>query len=295
MDGVKFDFSGFTRKYTVDEVAQVSEEEKLTWAFAGLSKSIENIPIIIADSSNPSSLEEMVKQGRVVPNCVSPNQFYGEPVVKACIEAGTHHLDISGEPQYLEKMQLLYNAKVKEHSVFVIAATGFDSILTETGILYTQKQFKDREMASIESFMIRNSRPEGVTIITGTFESTVRGFAHMKVLRPLRQALFPDPLPKYETVLELLATGRIKKPIEFSPFFCVDSLLQVVGLVTFLVMSLLLKYPLVFSLRLFKKGGQTQKQMKVCSFRMICVGCDKAECERSGMKPTAPAEYLMED
>ena len=26
-------------------------------------------------------------------------RFYGEQVVKACIENGAHHLDISGEPQ----------------------------------------------------------------------------------------------------------------------------------------------------------------------------------------------------
>ncbi|CAG5121242.1 unnamed protein product [Candidula unifasciata] len=351
MEGEKFDFivfgaSGFTGQYTVDEVARVAEEEKLTWAVAGRSmqklqtvlneasartgKNLENIPIIIADSSNPSSLEEMAKQGRVVLNCVGPYRFYGEPVVKACIEAGTHHLDISGEPQYLEKMQLLYNAKAKENNVLVIGATGFDSIPAETGILYTQKQFKDGEMTNIESFVTTNSGPEGFTVNTGTFESAVHGFAHMKELKPLRKSLFPDPLPKYEyrlpkrktifyskevnkwcvpfpgsdksvvhrTVRDLLATGRIKKPIEFSPYFCVDSLLQVVGLVIFLAIfglfasfslgrSLLLKYPHVFSLGLFKKGGPTKKQIEGCSFSMTFVGYgyDKPESERSGTKP----------
>ena len=37
------------------------------------------------------------------------NPTYGESVVEACVEAGAHHLDISGEPQYLEKMQLKYH------------------------------------------------------------------------------------------------------------------------------------------------------------------------------------------
>lgn len=39
---------------------------------------------------------------------------------------------------------------------------------------------------------------QGYTVNTGTFESAVHGFAHMKELKPLRQALFPDPMPKYE-------------------------------------------------------------------------------------------------
>ena len=51
----------------------------------------------------------MARQARVVLNCVGPYRFYGESVVEACVEAGCHHLDISGEPQYLEKMQLKYH------------------------------------------------------------------------------------------------------------------------------------------------------------------------------------------
>lgn len=33
-------------------------------------------------------------------------RFFGEPVVKACVENGAHHVDISGEPQvYFPTMQ----------------------------------------------------------------------------------------------------------------------------------------------------------------------------------------------
>ena len=51
----------------------------------------------------------MAGQAKLVLNCVGPYRFYGESVVEACVEAGAHHLDISGEPQYLEKMQLKYH------------------------------------------------------------------------------------------------------------------------------------------------------------------------------------------
>ena len=39
-------------------------------------------------------------------------RFFGEMVVEACVENGAHHIDLSGEPGYLEKMQLNYHAKV---------------------------------------------------------------------------------------------------------------------------------------------------------------------------------------
>ena len=43
---------------------------------------------------------------------IDNSRFYGEAVVEACVESGTHHVDISGEPAFLEKMQLKYHQKV---------------------------------------------------------------------------------------------------------------------------------------------------------------------------------------
>ena len=97
-----------------------------------------DIEIIVADVSIEESLTIMCQQGLVVLNCVGPvsmssrfcpglkqrgyltalkyyglccveqfsvcslsfqYRFYGEPVVKACIENGAHYIDICGEPQ----------------------------------------------------------------------------------------------------------------------------------------------------------------------------------------------------
>jgi short subunit dehydrogenase-like uncharacterized protein len=57
------------------------------------------IRVIVADVEDESSLREMASQARVVVNYVGPYRFHGETVVRACIASGTHHLDVSGEPQ----------------------------------------------------------------------------------------------------------------------------------------------------------------------------------------------------
>ncbi|KAG7254444.1 hypothetical protein CRUP_021034 [Coryphaenoides rupestris] len=70
---VIFGASGFTGQYVVEEVARTACEGPggtLRWAVAGRSQ---------------SKLEKY--------------RFFGEPVVKACVENGAHCLDISGEPQ----------------------------------------------------------------------------------------------------------------------------------------------------------------------------------------------------
>lgn len=83
-----------------------------------LGKSVKNVGIVIANVEDSDSLIAMAQKGKVILNCVGPyryepvynNQniffsilfhvrFYGEAVVKACVENGASHIDISGEPQ----------------------------------------------------------------------------------------------------------------------------------------------------------------------------------------------------
>lgn len=57
------------------------------------------VKVVEADVKDASSLQQMASQARVLVNCVGPYRFYGEAVVSACIASGTHHVDVSGEPQ----------------------------------------------------------------------------------------------------------------------------------------------------------------------------------------------------
>ncbi|XP_005095024.1 saccharopine dehydrogenase-like oxidoreductase [Aplysia californica] len=287
-DMIVFGASGFTGQYVVDEVARVAEEEGLKWAVSGrnmdkLQKvlgdasqrtgmNLEEVPVVIADTGSPTSLLEMAEQTKLVLNCVGPYRFYGEQVVKACVEGGAHHLDISGEPQYLEKMQLMYNGKAKENGVFVIGAVGFDSIPAEMGMLYTQKQFTGGQLSNVESFLTTETGNDGAAINTGTLESAIHGFAHAKELKPLRRSLFPDPMPKYDfrlpkrstlffskevnkwclpfpgsdksvvtrTIRNLLSTDRLEKPIEFCPYVACKSLGAALGVMVFAVIFALM-------------------------------------------------------
>ncbi len=59
---------------------------------------LSEIPIEIADVTEPSSLESLAAKSKIILNCVGPYRHYGEPVVKACVENGSSHVDVSGEP-----------------------------------------------------------------------------------------------------------------------------------------------------------------------------------------------------
>lgn len=142
LDVVIFGASGYTGKYTIYESVNVLKG--LKWGVAGRNKEklesvlgemgkkadrdLSKIPIIIADVGDEKSLVKMAEQAKVVVNCCGPYRHFGEQVVKACIEAGAHHVDVSGEPQYMETMQLKYNEQAREKGVYIVSACGFDSI-----------------------------------------------------------------------------------------------------------------------------------------------------------------------
>ncbi|XP_014219458.1 saccharopine dehydrogenase-like oxidoreductase isoform X2 [Copidosoma floridanum] len=216
LDIVIFGATGFTGQYTVKEAARLAKSKSFTWGIAGRRKEAlesvlkefapeeENIKVITADLKDEESLKEMAKQARVIVNCAGPYRFYGEPVIKACIAAKTHHVDVSGEPQYMEKMQLEYNEAAKEAGVYIVSACGFDSIPSDLGVVFMQDKFGG-EVNSIETYLnVWNTKNVcgSSSLNYGTWESAVYGVAHANELRALRTKLFPEKLPKLEPVLK---------------------------------------------------------------------------------------------
>lgn len=218
LDVIIFGASGFTGKYTVFEAISVLKD--LRWGIAGRSRQklenvlqtmgekasqdLSHIPIILADIDDEKSLAAMARQCQVLVNCCGPYRFYGEPVVKACIEAKTHHVDVSGEPQYMETMQLKYNTLAEENQVYVISACGFDSIPADMGVVFVEKNF-DGVVNSVETYLESYTKGSasrgGAAIHYGTWESAIYGLAHADELRGIRSQLFNGRLPIFQPML----------------------------------------------------------------------------------------------
>ncbi|NXK83235.1 SCPDL oxidoreductase, partial [Amazona guildingii] len=214
---VVFGASGFTGQFVVEEEvarAAASGERRgaLRWAVAGrsrqklqavLERAAEKlgkaavgpeVGVLLCDVDDAASLAAMARQTRLVLNCVGPYRFFGEPVVEACVENGASHIDISGEPQFLEGMYLKYNEKAAEKGVYVIGSCGFDSIPADMGVLYTRDKLKGT-LTAVESFLKVKSGPEGACIHDGTWKSAVYGLADQDNLKKLRKKMGCAPVP----------------------------------------------------------------------------------------------------
>ncbi|EAT45886.1 AAEL002882-PA [Aedes aegypti] len=216
LDVIIFGATGFTGSHTVYESIKLLED--LKWGVAGrnvkkLAQILQEVgqkagvdlsqtPMVIADVEDPDSLKKMAEQCRIVVNCCGPYRLYGEPVVKACIEAGTHHVDISGEAHYMERMQLLYHAPAQQKGVYVVSACGFDSIPGDMGIVFLENKFQGT-VNSVETFLEKSLQSGGGALVHyGTWESAIHALSDIKGLLALRKQLFKSRLPSFQPVLK---------------------------------------------------------------------------------------------
>lgn len=104
-DIVIYGATGFTGQLVAQYMHSVPEVAG-KWAVAGRSRDKvaarmaelgvpRSIPVLVADSSDHDSLVKLVKSTRLVISLVGPYSLYGEPLVAAAAENGTHYVDLT--------------------------------------------------------------------------------------------------------------------------------------------------------------------------------------------------------
>ncbi|MFZ3144400.1 saccharopine dehydrogenase family protein [Psychrobacter glacincola] len=121
----------------------------VTWAIAGRdeeklnelqSKLASKVDIIIANSDDAASLDTMTEQTQVIISTVGPYLKYGEPLIKSCVDNGTDYVDLTGEAIFIKDMMDKYQEAAKQSGARIVNSCGFDSIPSDLGVYFTQKQ-----------------------------------------------------------------------------------------------------------------------------------------------------------
>ena len=158
-DLVIFGVTGFTGRLVAEYIShKYGSGNSLKWAIAGrnseeLSKICKDhslkslgqaVSIITADSLDKVSLSRMVKKTKVICSTVGPYAKYGTKLVVSCIENKTDYCDISGEVQWIRKLIHSYNEKAINNKVRIVNSCGFDSIPSDFGVWYVQRNMMQR-------------------------------------------------------------------------------------------------------------------------------------------------------
>ncbi|NGN92811.1 NmrA family NAD(P)-binding protein [Nocardioides sp. KC13] len=181
LDIVLFGATGFTGGLVAEYLAE-NAPDGLRWALAGRSMSrletvrdglgSADVELIQADVNDSASLATLAARARVVITTVGPYLEFGEPLVKACAEAGTDYVDLTGEPEFVDRMFVMYDATARANGARIVHACGFDSIPHDLGAYYTV-----RELAAggeiTEPLTMRGVVRTNATFSGGTFHSAL--------------------------------------------------------------------------------------------------------------------------
>jgi saccharopine dehydrogenase (NAD+, L-glutamate forming) len=183
-DVVLFGATGFTGGLTAEYLAEHAPEGT-TWALAGRNMAkLEalrerlgrpEVDLLKADIGDEASLREVAEAAKVVATTVGPYLHYGEPLVAACARAGTGYVDITGEPEFVDRMYLAHHAEAERTGARIVHACGFDSIPHDLGALFTVKQLPDDAPLTVKGYVRAGGRPSA-----GTFHSAITAFSRMR-------------------------------------------------------------------------------------------------------------------
>ena len=122
-------------------------ESKLEGVRASLGESAADLPLVVADSMDKDSLDAMVKQTKVVITTVGPYAKYGTALLEACVENGTDYCDLCAEVQWIRRMMDQHEERAKETGARLMHCCGYDSIPSDIGVWFLQKEAKARHGA----------------------------------------------------------------------------------------------------------------------------------------------------
>ncbi|PKP99733.1 MAG: saccharopine dehydrogenase [Alphaproteobacteria bacterium HGW-Alphaproteobacteria-13] len=153
LDIVVYGATGFTGRLVAEYFAQhyKGRKDAPKWAMAGRSFAKlaevrdligagEETPLVVADASDPASLDAMAASTKVVLTTVGPYQLYGGALVVACVRAGTAYADLCGEPGWMREMIDAHHDAAKASGARIIFSCGFDSIPFDLGVLFLQAE-----------------------------------------------------------------------------------------------------------------------------------------------------------
>ena len=174
--------TGFTGGLTADYLAAHAPDD-LRWAIAGRSPrrltdvatrlrgrgaAGAGVDTVTADSTDAASLQALTGSTRLVATTVGPYLQYGRRLVAAAAAAGTDYLDLTGEPEFVDRMWLEHHDTAVATGARLVHCCGFDSIPHDLGVLWTVQRAPEGVPLTVRGFVRADGAFSG-----GTYASAI--------------------------------------------------------------------------------------------------------------------------
>jgi short subunit dehydrogenase-like uncharacterized protein len=205
-----FGATGFTGGLTA-EYLSLNAPAGLRWALVGRnrekleavrSRLAETAPapplpeLLEADAHDLASLTRVAEATRVAVTTIGPYALHGEQLVAACAASGTDYADLTGEPEFVDRMYVAHHAEAERNGARLVHCCGFDSIPHDLGAYFTVKQLPEHEPLRVDGYV-----RAGGSLSGGTYHSAINGFGRARqTLEAAKQRRRQEPRPVGRTI-----------------------------------------------------------------------------------------------
>lgn len=245
LDLVLFGATGFTGRQAVR--ALLRQRPDAHWGVAGrdaarLQGLIDQMlpdgarapRLIVADARDAASLQAMARQTKVLFNLAGPYHATGDAVVAACIAAGTHYLDLTGETFWMQRLVREQHDAACRAGVKIMPCTGYEALPFDLAALWAAHQLREHsgEACACVDIAVRfTGRPitrpqDGVSGGTAATMTELLAHDHSDCLRDMACLLPPDApdaagvarrnalqwLPRYDADLQAVLAPALPGP-----------------------------------------------------------------------------------
>jgi short subunit dehydrogenase-like uncharacterized protein len=190
LDLVLFGATGFTGGLTADYLAR-HVPPGCRWALAGrnpsrlaevrtrlleVDPSLAELPLLVVDVTDAAAVADVVGRARVVITTIGPYVEHGAPLVAACAEAGTDYVDLTGEPEFVDRTYLDHHDRAVATGARLVHCCGFDSVPHDLGALFTVQQLPVGVPLRVHGMVRASGAFSG-----GTFASALTAFSRARV------------------------------------------------------------------------------------------------------------------
>jgi short subunit dehydrogenase-like uncharacterized protein len=101
-----------------------------------------NLPYKIIDLDNTEQLKAALQQVKVMIHAAGPFAHTARQMIEACLQTGTHYLDINGDISVFEMIKS-FDTKAKEKNIMLMPGVGFDVVPTDCMALRLKNKLPD--------------------------------------------------------------------------------------------------------------------------------------------------------
>ena len=115
---------------------------------------------IVADCTIPGEAAELAARGAAIANLAGPYFGRAETLVGACVDAGTHYLDLTGELVFVRGIIDRFHDRARESGARIAPVAGYEAL-----------PFDLMTLALLEDYMARfGAAPERIDLLAGAMQ-----------------------------------------------------------------------------------------------------------------------------